>query len=102
VEICDSARYTRNMNNSTQTTKTPYPSTAPEVFLKPYNHLEHEGLRYTEWEKSGYFNPDNLPQKDGETFTIIMPPPNANGSLHAGHALFVTLQDIGALCTYAW
>jgi valyl-tRNA synthetase len=95
MEICGSARYTRRMNDSsTQSTKTSYPSTAPEVFLKPYNHLEHEGLRYAEWEKSGYFNPDNLPQKDGETFTIIMPPPNANGSLHAGHALFVTLQDI--------
>lgn len=57
---------------------------------------------YALWEKSGFFNPDNLPIRlDAhgkpvamEPFTIIMPPPNANGSLHAGHALFVTLEDI--------
>lgn len=49
---------------------------------------------YEMWEKSGYFNPDNLPARHQEPFTIIMPPPNANGSLHIGHALFVTLEDI--------
>ncbi|MDD5098901.1 MAG: valine--tRNA ligase [Candidatus Colwellbacteria bacterium] len=52
-----------------------------------------EDAIYAKWEKSGYFNPDNLERK-GKPFTIIMPPPNANGSLHIGHALFVTLQDI--------
>ena len=66
----------------------------PEKFLKPYNPQAVEGAIYKKWEDSGYFNPDNLPKQDGEPFTIIMPPPNANGSLHAGHALFVTLQDI--------
>ncbi len=73
------------------------PST-PEVFLKPYEPSEHETRIYKLWEDSGYFNPDNLPANaDGERsepFTIVMPPPNANGSLHAGHALFVTVQDI--------
>jgi len=34
------------------------------------------------------------PQKTGKPFCIVMPPPNANGSLHVGHALFVTLEDI--------
>jgi len=63
-------------------------------FLKPYNPNETEKKIYDLWEKSGYFSPDNLPQKDKGTFTIIMPPPNANGRLHAGHALFVTLEDI--------
>ncbi len=66
----------------------------PEKFLKPYDPKAVEASIYKQWEESGYFNPDNLPQQDGEPFTIIMPPPNANGSLHAGHALFVTLQDI--------
>ncbi len=70
------------------------PSKAPEDFLKPYNAAEHEGELYQMWEKSGYFNPDNLPGERKEPFSIIMPPPNANGSLHAGHALFVTLEDI--------
>ncbi len=68
-----------------------------------YDIKEVESRIYTMWENSGYFNPDKLPEaaaandSDGKRtdhFTIIMPPPNANGSLHAGHALFVTLQDI--------
>ncbi|MEN9560810.1 MAG: hypothetical protein RIQ56_83, partial [Candidatus Parcubacteria bacterium] len=66
----------------------------PEVFLKPYNPVETESRIYAIWEKSGYFNPDNLPGDRTEPFTVIMPPPNANGSLHVGHALFVTLQDL--------
>lgn len=66
----------------------------PEKFLKPYNAQATEADIYKKWEDSGYFNPDNLPGERTEPFTIIMPPPNANGSLHAGHALFVTIQDI--------
>ncbi len=70
----------------------------PEVFLKPYDPAEHEKGIYKMWETSGYFNPDNLPANaDGERsepFSIVMPPPNANASLHAGHALFVTVEDI--------
>ena len=65
-----------------------------EKFLKPYNPQETEEKIYKLWEESGFFNPDNLPGERSEPFSIIMPPPNANGSLHAGHALFVTLQDI--------
>ncbi|MDB5245238.1 MAG: hypothetical protein JWN90_343 [Parcubacteria group bacterium] len=64
-------------------------------FLKPYDPAATEGRIYKAWEDSGYFNPDNLPDADSRTpFTIVMPPPNANGNLHAGHALFVTLQDL--------
>ena len=60
-----------------------------------FNHIEQEKELYKAWESSGYFNPDNLDtNEDADPFTIIMPPPNANGSLHAGHALFITLQDI--------
>ena len=66
----------------------------PQVFLSPYNHNNTEAEIYAMWEKSGFFNPDNLPGNRKETYTIIMPPPNANGSLHAGHALFVTLEDM--------
>ncbi len=66
----------------------------PEKFLKPYDAQATEASIYKQWEESGYFNPDQLPGERTEPFTIIMPPPNANGSLHAGHALFVTLQDI--------
>ncbi len=71
----------------------------PEVFLKPYSPQEVESKLYALWEDSGYFNPDVCIEKgvttsDAEPFSITMPPPNANGSLHAGHALFVTIQDI--------
>ena len=69
-------------------------STIPQEFLKPYDPALFERDLYTLWEESGYFNPDNLPDERTEPFSIIMPPPNANGSLHAGHALFVTIQDI--------
>jgi len=61
---------------------------------KTYTAREWEERLYTLWEKSGFFNPDNLPGERTEAFSIIMPPPNANGRLHAGHALFVTLEDI--------
>ncbi len=66
----------------------------PDKFLKPYDPQATEAAIYKKWEDSGYFNPDNLEGDRKESFTIIMPPPNANGSLHAGHALFVTLEDI--------
>lgn len=69
-----------------------------EKFLKPYSHKEVESQIYDEWLKSGYFSPDNLPKelvkKNGKPFTIIMPPANANGSLHAGHGLVMSIQDI--------
>lgn len=65
-----------------------------DKFLKPYNPQETEGRIYDLWITNGYFNPDNLPERHREPFTIVMPPPNANGDLHAGHALFITLEDI--------
>lgn len=64
------------------------------IFKKTYNHKQVEKRIYKLWEKSGYFNPDKLPGKRTKPFTIIMPPPNANGALHIGHALFVALEDI--------
>ena len=63
-------------------------------FLKPYNPGDTEQRIYATWEKSGYFDPEKLPGERTEPFTIVMPPPNANGSLHAGHALFITLEDL--------
>lgn len=64
-------------------------------FLKPYRAQDVETKIYQQWLDSGFFNPDNLPKADQrQPFTIIMPPPNANGHLHAGHALFITLEDI--------
>lgn len=66
-----------------------------EKFLSPYKPEETENRIYQFWLDSGYFNPDKLPNsEERKPFTIVMPPPNANGNLHAGHALFITLEDI--------
>ncbi len=61
---------------------------------KNYEPNLSEEKIYQLWEKSGFFNPDNLPGKRKNPFTIIMPPPNANGLLHMGHALVTTLEDL--------
>ena len=47
---------------------------------------------YPVWEKHGYFRPE-LPSKK-KPFSIVIPPPNVTGSLHMGHALDITLQDV--------
>jgi len=59
---------------------------------KVYNHKKTEEKWYSFWEKSGFFTPKI--EKKKKPFSIIMPPPNANGELHIGHAAFVTLEDI--------
>ena len=46
---------------------------------------------YEHWEKEGLFRPD---RPDAQPWTIVMPPPNVTGSLHIGHALDNTLQDV--------
>ena len=65
---------------------------------KTYDPKAVEDRIYRAWERSGFFNPDKLPPTryplSAKPFTVIMPPPNANGALHIGHAVFVTLQDI--------
>ena len=65
-----------------------------DKFLKPYNPQETEPKIYKLWEESGYFNPNNLPERHKDPFTIMMPPPNATGTLHMGHALAITTEDI--------
>jgi len=59
---------------------------------KKYKPQKIESKIYRLWEKGKFFMPD-LKRKSSR-FCIIMPPPNANASLHIGHAVFVTLEDI--------
>jgi len=71
----------------------------PAKLLKPYDPAETEGRIYQTWEDSGLFNPDvcieqGVTKPDAQPYTIIMPPPNANGRLHVGHGLTFTLEDI--------
>lgn len=65
----------------------------PEKLLQPYNAQEVEPTLYRAWEESGYFNPDNLPAATKDPFTVILPPPNVTGTLHAGHAIMLAIQD---------
>ncbi|MEK7227506.1 MAG: valine--tRNA ligase [Patescibacteria group bacterium] len=65
-----------------------------DKFLKPYNPAGTESRIYDLWEKSGYFNPDNLPARHKNPFCIVLPPPNATGTLHIGGSLMTVIQDI--------
>lgn len=65
----------------------------PDPFLKPYNPKETEEKLYKRWEESGFFNPDKLQRKHAKSFTVMLPPPNATGILHLGHALEDSIQD---------
>jgi len=65
-----------------------------DEFEKPYDPKSVEPEIYKKWEESGFFNPDSLTDRNGKTFTIALPPPNVTGSLHMGHALNATIQDI--------
>ncbi len=61
---------------------------------KAYDPAKFEDLIYAAWEKSGFFDPDNLPGSRKESFSIVMPPPNVTGTLHVGHAVMLALQDL--------
>ncbi|MFC1647545.1 valine--tRNA ligase [Patescibacteria group bacterium] len=59
---------------------------------KAYLAKTYEDKIYKKWEERGAFTPKIDPNK--EPFTISIPPPNATGTLHLGHASFLSLQDI--------
>ena len=59
---------------------------------KTYQPAEVEAKHYQAWEEAGAFAAD--PQSGAIPYTIMMPPPNVTGSLHMGHALTFTLQDV--------
>ena len=58
---------------------------------KTFDPAAIEAHWYPYWEEQGLFRPS---RPDSEPFTIVIPPPNVTGSLHIGHALDNTLQDI--------
>ncbi len=61
---------------------------------KAFDPNSAEPRLYEAWDKSGAFKPSG----QGTPFTVVIPPPNVTGSLHMGHALNNTLQDI--LCRF--
>ena len=58
---------------------------------KTFDPAAIEAKWYAHWESTGAFRPD---RPNAEPYTIVNPPPNVTGSLHIGHALDNTLQDI--------
>ena len=56
-----------------------------------YNHIKVENEIYDYWEKNKFFKPKKNKKK---CFSIVIPPPNVTGSLHMGHALNNSLQDL--------
>lgn len=80
--------------------------TVPPSLLKPYDPIETEP-RIQAWERNdvdmrdSIYNPDhpvisqiNTSPASSDSFSIILPPPNVTGTLHLGHGLMVTIQDI--------
>ena len=63
---------------------------------KTYDASLVEDRIYEEWESSGAFNPDLLPDRNrkGEPYCIVMPPPNRTGTLHMGHAVMLAIEDL--------
>jgi len=67
-----------------------------ESMAKGYEPKDVERKWYKYWEDNGLFRADSLSER--EPFCIVIPPPNVTGTLHMGHALNNTLQDI--LCRF--
>ena len=75
-----------------------FPSNLAIIFnmsapVKAYDPKAVEEKIYKKWLDAGYFAPEANP-KAKKPFTIVIPPPNVTGSLHMGHALNATIQDI--------
>src|SRR5437762_8224628 len=64
----------------------------PAPISDRYEPADVETRWYPVWEARGYFGAD--PARPGKAFSIVIPPPNVTGSLHWGHALNNTLQDV--------
>ncbi|OIO19701.1 MAG: valine--tRNA ligase [Candidatus Magasanikbacteria bacterium CG_4_9_14_0_2_um_filter_41_10] len=66
---------------------------------KAYEPFKYEENIYKHWEESGFFNPDvciekGITDKDAESFSIVLPPPNVTGTLHIGHAVMLAIEDV--------
>ena len=59
---------------------------------KAYEPAAVEADLYADWDRAGLFHAE--PDDEGEPFSVVIPPPNVTGSLHVGHALDNTIQDV--------
>jgi valyl-tRNA synthetase len=67
------------------------PAIMSEQLPTTFDPADIEARWYAHWETNGLFRPE---RPDAEAYTIVNPPPNVTGSLHIGHALDNTLQDV--------
>ncbi len=71
-----------------------------ELEMEPrWEHATHEDAITTQWEESGYANPDTCIEKGitdatAPVFSMVLPPANVTGTLHMGHAARITNEDI--------
>jgi valyl-tRNA synthetase len=65
---------------------------------KTYQPSDVEGRIYQAWEQAGAFKAGRPERAQADAYSIVIPPPNVTGSLHMGHALNNTLQDV--LCRF--
>src|SRR5688572_17998428 len=73
-------------------------SQGDRMLEKTYQPAEIEARIHKEWEKAQAFKCGRPERAAAEPYTIVIPPPNVTGSLHMGHALNNTLQDV--LCRF--
>ncbi len=86
-------------NKNTETKKDFATPNIPAQLLKPYDPTEVEPRVQKQERESGFYNPDvcikeGITKADAPVYSIILPPPNVTGTLHMGHALGFTTQDI--------
>jgi len=60
---------------------------------KSYKPEDIEQRQYKRWESNGYFEPNGGRSGKGESYCIMIPPPNVTGTLHMGHAFQDTIMD---------
>jgi valyl-tRNA synthetase len=72
----------------------PAADAASPDLTKPYDSASVEPRWYDFWEKNGVFAASDDPTDTRPVYVVPMPPPNVTGSLHMGHALMCTLEDV--------
>ena len=98
VKLISSAVQLSNSKLSSSPIKEQHKALLDKILLPypaVYNGADVESGWYNWWKQSGYFKPiSNSSNAKREVFSIILPPPNVTGTLHLGHALTVTIQDV--------
>ncbi|HCO54713.1 MAG TPA: valine--tRNA ligase, partial [Pelagibacterium sp.] len=61
---------------------------------KTYEPSTVEGRIYSAWEEAGAFKAGAGSKPGAQSYSVVIPPPNVTGSLHIGHALNNTIQDV--------